>query len=40
MKGIRGSGDQMKSMAQGAADAVKNTLGLNTDSTASNKPSH
>ncbi|OMO54276.1 late embryogenesis abundant protein 1-like protein [Corchorus capsularis] len=35
------TGEQVKNMAQGAADAVKNTLGMNTDNTSagSNPPS-
>uniref|UniRef100_A0A6N2L822 Uncharacterized protein n=1 Tax=Salix viminalis TaxID=40686 RepID=A0A6N2L822_SALVM len=38
------SGEQVKSIAHGAAEAVKNTLGMNTENTATkntcNDPSH
>ncbi|MCL7027113.1 hypothetical protein MKW94_001991 [Papaver nudicaule] len=39
---LQQSGEQMKNLAQGAADAVKNTLGMNNTSNtnASNNPSH
>ncbi|KAI3891196.1 hypothetical protein MKW98_007501 [Papaver atlanticum] len=39
---LQQSGEQMKNLAQGAADAVKNTLGMNNTSNTntSNNPSH